>query len=33
MSTVLQAIMCFLYDEKAFLDAGRVFSRELTKNR
>ncbi|KAI6203293.1 hypothetical protein M3Y94_00539400 [Aphelenchoides besseyi] len=33
MSTVLQAIMCFLYDEHAFLSAGRVFSRECTKNR
>ncbi|KAI6178619.1 hypothetical protein M3Y98_00520200 [Aphelenchoides besseyi] len=33
MSTVLQAIMCYLYDEHAFLSAGRVFSRECTKNR
>ncbi|KAI6182723.1 hypothetical protein M3Y97_00411500 [Aphelenchoides bicaudatus] len=33
MSTVLQAILCFLYDEKSFHDAGRVFSRELAKNR
>lgn len=33
MSTVLQAILCFLYDEADFHDAGRVFSRELAKNR
>lgn len=33
MSTVLQAMMCFLYDEKGFIDSGRVFSRELAKNR
>jgi hypothetical protein len=33
MSTVLQAIICFLFDERHFHDAGRVFSRELAKNR
>ncbi|KAH7701139.1 Protein C18B2.1, partial [Aphelenchoides avenae] len=30
MSTLLQAIMCFLHNEEAFKKSGRVFSREST---
>lgn len=33
MSTILQAILCYLYDEKAFEKAGRVMSRESYDSR
>uniref|UniRef100_A0AC35F051 Uncharacterized protein n=1 Tax=Panagrolaimus sp. PS1159 TaxID=55785 RepID=A0AC35F051_9BILA len=33
MSTVLQAIMCYLFDEESFVKAGRIISRECHNNR
>ena len=33
MSTLLQAIMCFLHDEKKFRDSKRSFSKEEYKIR
>uniref|UniRef100_A0AC34GSH0 Sulfotransferase n=1 Tax=Panagrolaimus sp. ES5 TaxID=591445 RepID=A0AC34GSH0_9BILA len=33
MSTILQAIMCYLFDEDSFVKAGRIISRECHNNR